>query len=280
MPENTPSIFNYMDYRIFLKDYYKWKKASTPSFSYMIFAHKVGFGSKSFLPHVIDGKRDLTQSSIFQIGQGLKFDSKAMAYFEDLVAYNQSKTDNQKAHFFTRLVSHKKATKARFILKSQLKYFTDWYHATIRELVTLYDFNGDFAALAKKVRPRISAAQAADSVALLVELGLISKQGDLYEQTDRTIATGDDIRSQTVKKFHSQNLRLAEMAMDKVDLLDREVSCMIVGLSKEGFDNVKARIKAFRKDLAEVVHRDGKARRVYHINFQLFPTSNDVEEKI
>jgi uncharacterized protein (TIGR02147 family) len=279
MPETMPAVFDYMNYRDFLRDYYLWRKKASPSFSYMVFARKVGFGSKSFLPHVMEGKRDLTQDSIFQISQGLGLDPKSMSYFEDLVAFNQSKDPKQRTHFFTRLASHKKATKARFILRTELKFFSDWYHSTIRELVTFYDFNGDFAILAKAVRPRITANQAAESVALLLELGLIRKEGNLYAQSDRRITTGDEVRSMTVQKFHSQNLRVAEMALEKVEPQDRDVSCMIVGLSKAGFDTVKRKIQVFRKELTDVVSQDGKSDKVYHINFQFFPTSGAAEGK-
>ena len=47
-----------------------------------------------------------------------------MSYFEDLVGFNQSKALKQKAHFFSRLASHKNATRARFIQQAQLKYFS------------------------------------------------------------------------------------------------------------------------------------------------------------
>jgi uncharacterized protein (TIGR02147 family) len=274
MPESMPAVFDYMNYREFLKDYYLSRKKSTPSFSYLLFARKVGFGSKSFLPHVIEGKRDLTQDSIFQIGHGLALDPKSLAYFEDLVAFNQAKDPNQKAHFFMRLTSHKKAAKARHILRTELKFFSDWYHSTVWELVTIFDFKGDYAALGKAVQPRISAGQAEESVALLLELGLIQKEKNLYVQADRKLTTGDEVRSQTVQKFHSQNLRLAQIALDKIEPSERDISCMIAGLSQTGFEMVKKKIQIFRKELTDIMAQDVEAENVYHINFQFFPTTN------
>ncbi len=273
MSEPMPTIFDYMNYRDFLRDYYLSRKKTSPSFSYLLFARKVGFGSKSFLPHVIEGKRDLTQDSIFRIGHGLELDPMCMAYFEDLVAFNQSKDADQRAHFFRRLTSHKKATKARHILRSELKFLSNWYHSTIWELVTIYDFKEDFAALGKAVHPRISAAHAEESVTLLLELGMIRKEKQGYVQSDRRLTTGDEVRSQTVQKFHSQNLRLAEIALDKIDPADREISCVVAGLSKAGFETIKRKIQIFRKELADVMAQDTRSENVYHINFQVFPTT-------
>lgn len=268
-----PKIFDYLDYREFLKDYYAEKKAAMPSFSYQIFASRAGFGSKSFLPHVIDGKRDLSRDSIFKIGTALKLDAKSFSYFEDLVGFNQAKSPKQKSHFFARMAAHKQAIKARFIQQNQYEYIATWYHTTIRELVTFADFQGDFAKLAGMVYPPISARQARDSVNLLLNLGLIRKEGEVYLQTNRALTTGDEVASMIVHRFHMENLKLASHALENVPGTERDITCMIVGLSREGFEAMKTRIQAFRKELAELVDKDRKAERVYNVNFQVFPTT-------
>ncbi len=52
-----PNIFNYMDYREFLEDFYDEQKSANKAFSYQYFANKAGFKSKSFIKLVIDGKK-------------------------------------------------------------------------------------------------------------------------------------------------------------------------------------------------------------------------------
>lgn len=269
----APQLFEYMDYRLFLRDYYAWKKAKSPLFSYQVFAQKAGFGSKSFLPHVIAGKRDLSRNSVYKICQALGLGEKESSYFEDLVAYNQSPDAKQRSLLLMRLASHKSAERARFIAMNQLEFFSALHHSTVRELVTFYDFGGDFSALGRAVRPPISAREARDSVALLLKLGLIEKDGRLYKQTDAALTTGDHVRSATVHAFHAQNLRMAEAALGEVPAAERDISCVIVGLSSGGFDALKASIRRFRKEVAELAERDGKAERVYHVSFQLFPSS-------
>jgi len=266
-------VFDYLDHREFLKDYYTEQKVLRPSFSFQIFAKKAGFKSKSFLPHVIEGKRDLSPESIFKIATALKLESKSFSYFEDLVRFNQAKTTEQKSHFFFKLSSYKKAAKARFIQETQYEYLSNWYHSTLRELITVVDFKGDYSRLGGMLNPPISAKMARDSVQLITKLGLIKKVGMRYFQTNRAITTGDEVRSLTVEKFHKQNLNLATESLSNVSNQERDISCMIVGLSRSGFDTVKTRIQKFRKEIADIVENDGRAESVYHINFQLFPTS-------
>src|SRR6185436_18708226 len=79
-----PNIFAYLNYRDFLRDFYQEQKAKNPVFSYQYFANRAGFKSKSFLKLVIDGRKNLTGSSLEKMAQAMKLSPKAFSYFEDL----------------------------------------------------------------------------------------------------------------------------------------------------------------------------------------------------
>jgi uncharacterized protein (TIGR02147 family) len=275
----APFIFEYMDYRLYLGDYYAWKKAALPQFSYQVFARKAGFGSKSFLAHVINGKRNLSRDSIYKIGQCIELNGMEMIYFEELVAFSQSKDLKQRSHFFSRLAAHRHATKARFIQENQYEYFSTWYHSTIRELITYFDFHDDYSLLANRVHPRIKAKQARDSVALLLNLGLVKKSGDHYTQIHTAITTGDELKSLVVHNFHLQNLELAGASLSDINPKDRDISCMVLGLSRNGFEAVKRRLQRVRKELAELASKDIGTEKVYHVSMNLFPTTQTAEDK-
>jgi len=49
------SIFEYLDYRQFLADYYADRKIAEPSFSYKVWADAAGFKAKDFLWRVLRG---------------------------------------------------------------------------------------------------------------------------------------------------------------------------------------------------------------------------------
>jgi len=50
-------IFQYLNYREYLADWFQEKKKLNKSFSYKVLANKAGFKSKSFFPQVVDGSR-------------------------------------------------------------------------------------------------------------------------------------------------------------------------------------------------------------------------------
>ena len=268
-----PNIFNYMNYRDYLRDFYREKKRENPLLSYQSFAHMAGFRSKSFIPHVIDGTRNLSEESTHRLGKVLRLPEREMCFFELLVSYNQAGTHRRKEYFFQRLIEQGAGASSRFMHGSCHEYYSHWYHSTIRELVTIIDFNDDYSLLSRFVKPRISARQARQSVKLLEKLALIQKCGNRYVQTDRNLTTGAVVQSVSVENFHLQNFRLAAESIDNCPARHRELGCMVVSLSRTGFEQIKTEMLNFRKKLVGMVNRDEKPERVYHIAMQLFPTS-------
>ena len=77
-----PVIFDYLDYRAFLKDMFCFRKWKDKHFSYRYFAGKSGFASPNYLKLVIDGDRNLTNGSIAKIAKGFKLKKQEREYFE------------------------------------------------------------------------------------------------------------------------------------------------------------------------------------------------------
>jgi uncharacterized protein (TIGR02147 family) len=277
MSHFMPNIYNYLNYREFLYDYYSEKKREKPAYSYQVFAQKAGFKSKSFIADVIDGEKNLSEESIFALGNAIELNESDFAYFKTLVAFNQAKTNSQKDHFFKLLVKSNKLVTARLVLSDKYEFYSCWYHNTVRELVTFVDFNDDFGLLGRHVQPAITARQAKKSVELLTKLGFIRKEGPRYVQTDPDITTGDTVSSLAVENFHLQNLNLAGESIDTCPAQHRDISCLIATLSLEQVEEIKNEVRDFRKKLVSMINGTTKdtvkGRRVYHINMQMFPTS-------
>jgi len=268
-----PSVFDFMDFRLYLKAYYEGQKSQNRRFSYQIMAWKAGFRSKSFFKELIDGKKNLASASVFSVGKSLGLEGDSFAYFEALVAFNQARTTAMREHAFRWIVALRPRGKLQVLAKQQYQLYSHWYHNTLRELVTWFDFQNDFGRLGRMVKPPISAGKARASVRLLLQLELIARDGNLYRQTEPDITTGDEVLSAAVAAFHQQNMGLVRDAIDTVPAPERDISSLVAGLSPEGFQQIKRQIQDFRKKLVEVIRNDKPAQRVYHINFQIFPTT-------
>src|SRR5438270_803345 len=68
----SKTIFEYDDYRKFLRDYFTARKEKNSHFSFRLFARIAGFKAHSFVILVLQGKTDLSEGSVDKFLKGLK----------------------------------------------------------------------------------------------------------------------------------------------------------------------------------------------------------------
>jgi uncharacterized protein (TIGR02147 family) len=271
------SVFEYIDYRKFLCDYYTFKKKTSRAFSYRYFSSKAGFASPVFLKLVIEGKRNLSRASIEKFCTALQLAKKEALYFKNLVLFDQAKSTDEKQEHYAVLRSIENAVSEKSLEADQYDYFSNWYTIVIRELITLYDFKDNYQLLSNSVTPPITAREAEKSVELLKRLHLIRKKPDgSYEQTDSAIATSGDIGLMAVRQFNREMVLLAAKTIEKLSRDKRNVSGITIGISPSMYKIICSEITAFKDRIVSLVHRDQASSSVYQLNVQLFPVSEDV----
>jgi uncharacterized protein (TIGR02147 family) len=150
--------------------------------------------------------------------------------------------------------------------------YSDWRHLTIRSLIGMYGFDGNYEALAKQVHPRITAEEAKKSVKLLEDCMLIKKgKNGKYELTESAITTGDRTSKLALRGFHQQCLKLAADSIDRDPPGSRHISGLTLGISQEGYERIVERINAFRKEIALIAEEDKNSDKVFQLQFALFP---------
>jgi uncharacterized protein (TIGR02147 family) len=268
-------IFNYLDYRHYLKDFYREKKeAQGSSFSYRSFSRAAGLSSPNFLKLVMDGKRNLGPDGIRKFIKALKLNKEGAEHFRNLVVFNQADKTEARSQAYQKLARSKRFSEIREIEKDHFAYFASWHHAAIRELVLLNDFQEDPNWIAKKLRPRITVQAAQESLDLLKRLGFIkqNEKGQLV-QSERNIATRPEVISLAVANFHRQMMKKATESIERTAASNRDISSLTVSLSKKGFVEAKRRIQEFRRELNILLSEEKDLDAVYQINFQIFNLS-------
>lgn len=270
------SIYDHTDYRQFLQEFYAQRKAQNPRYSYAVFARQAGFKSKAAIHRIISGDRDLSKQAIFKIGQAMQLDEKAFTHFQLLVAYCHATDPGEKSFHFHKIMEGNPRSPAQRMREDGYEYFARWYFSTLRELLPLIRFKDDYGLLGNMLTPPITAAQAKKAVGLLLRLGLVEKTRTGYKQTNRAITSGGDAQAMALRDFHRQNMDLAKEAIDSVPRPERHHSCLVVSVSAPGLEILKKEIQACRQRLARLADGMEKPGRVYHLNFQIFPTTRDL----
>ncbi len=270
-------IFEYIDYRKFLADYYHTKKENSRFFSYRYFSQKTGLNSPSFLKAVIDGKRNLTRQMAERFCKALNLSLKETMYFCNLVLFNQAKTSSEKQEHYMVLRSMVGLVKESVLNADQYDYFANWYTSVIRELICLYDFKQDYQLLADMVKPAISQSEAKSAVNLLLKLKLVETGSNgIYQQTAKAIVADSSIQSIGTRSFMRAMIEHSKSALDTFDRNERHISGITMGISPEAYDVLAAEIEAFKDRIKVIVNNDSGSNRIYQMNIALFPTSDQI----
>jgi uncharacterized protein (TIGR02147 family) len=263
-------IYDYSDYRQFIKDYYDRHKAANSAFSYRYLAERAGINSAPFYKFVIENKRNLTKSTLLKTCAALRLKDKEAEYFEHLVFFNQARNVKEKSQYFDRLVALQRARNMMRIRQDQYAYFQEWHHCVIRELAAMTGFGNDFAALGRMLNPPLPAAKAEASVKLLLELGFLRKEGNGYKQTEPLLTTGHGIQDYQIIRFQIKMLENAIEAFERCAPDDRLSSSTTLSLSRETFVKLNRKMRDFRAHIMELAHQDESPEAVYQMTMNLF----------
>ena len=242
-----PDILQYTNYRVFLRDYYEYKKKTSTAFSLRFFAEKAGLSSHAHLKLAIDGKRNITKNTVTKLIHGLGLENQRAAYFESLVFFNQAQTDADKQIYYAQLIKASPRSKLHKMDKAQFRIFQEWHHSVILEMVGLKDFRPIPDQISKRLRGLITPAQVTESLQLLLELGLLVKTANGYRQRDPLITTDDEVQDLMVKMYHLQMLKLSANMLTELPGPERDVSALTFGIKRSDFPNLKKHLQLMRK---------------------------------
>jgi uncharacterized protein (TIGR02147 family) len=269
------NVFEYQNYREYLRAYYNDQKATKKSFSYRSFSKKANINTSSFLFHVIQGKKNCTKNSIVKISNAIGHNKEESEYFENLVFFNQAESITEKTYYYSRLIEVRRPLAIENVERDRYEYYSKWYHSVIREVVTFFDFHGDFLLLGRFLIPSITEREARDSIQLLERLGFIERDKEgLYHQTSNLIAAKPGIPdSFIIQKFQLEMLSVAMKAYDEIPLQGRISTSTTFSVSEKTFELLKLRTREFQREVMEIAKIDNEQNRAYQISVNLFPVS-------
>jgi uncharacterized protein (TIGR02147 family) len=268
-----PNVFEYTDYREYLRDSYALNKKQDPRFSYRNFSMRLGFSSPNFLMLVVQGKRNISRSTCFKISKLLRHTKREAGYFENMVFFSQVESQEEKSACFGAMMELRRNLKVARIDEAQYQYLSTWYNPVVRELACMAGTSADSKALAARLSPRITASQARRALDLLKTLGLIRESKGRHVQADPILSTGPEVNSVAAADFHKAMAQLAAESYDRHTRAERTITGCTVAITKEQFQELKRELADMRKRALEKAQAASGPVRVYQLNLHLFPVS-------
>jgi uncharacterized protein (TIGR02147 family) len=269
------SIFDYLDYREFLRDFYVDRKKSKPFFSYRFIARRVGMDS-SYLIKVLQGVLHISPKKISDFIKTCELNGQEAVYFENLVYFNKAKTDRQRKLYFEKLFSISKV-KSRCLDPLQYEFFQKWYYSAVWSLIQMRPFDSDYDELASLCAPRITRHEARCAVALLKKLGLVRQSEDgRLTVTENNITTGERWQSVAISGYQREMILRAGEAIDRFKKTERDVSSVTLTIPENALDQVRELIMEFRRSVIGLANDLESADRAFQLNVQFYPLTRPV----
>lgn len=265
-------VFRYLDYRAFLADFYKAKKAK--GFSYRAFSRAAGLGAPNYLKLVISGDRNLTPPMAARFAAACGLAGDAAEFFQYLVEFNQAGNVAERNAGYARITAFDRYRRSHKLELAQAAYHSTWYLPAIRELIGSPKFHEQPDRLAAQLWPPIKPSEAKFALDTLLELGLIERDphGRL-RQTTAVVSTGPETLGLHITNYHAEMMRRATQAMELVPAAQRDISALTMCVSRSGLTRLKKRIQEFRRELIALVEAEQDRTQVVQLNLQLFPLS-------
>jgi|GEM_PF-5913378 len=170
------SIYNFTDFRAYLRAYYQEKKRAQPGFSFAVFSRLSQLGSPNYLKLIMDGTRGVTNDVLFSLARGLDLSKEETAYFEALVQWGQSSSPAAREFYMDRIRQLKERfpqTEARLTSERVLVRSGDEVLIALLQL-HLCPPEGEAAAFLAR-RMGVGLKRAEDWIAELVESKLVAQ---------------------------------------------------------------------------------------------------------
>ncbi|HSQ40643.1 MAG TPA: TIGR02147 family protein [Fibrobacteraceae bacterium] len=266
------TVFEYDNYRFFLRDFLQGKKLQ--GLSVRSFARRCGFSSHSFLIHVLKGERNLRMDSVERLLPALDLEGREALYFRSLVHFNQAKTVQDLERYGSELRLLREKSPFARVRNDQWEYYSQWYLPVLRELAVFAPWGGDYTLLGKWVRPAITARMAREGVELLVRIGLLKKMASGHFSLRDELVSAEGVPGVIFRDVRGQYLLRAMEASQNLGREDRHVSYAVLGTSRRAFERISQKMDELRIELLESFAKGEPVECVYAVNFQAFPVSS------
>ncbi len=230
------------------------RKEVTASYSLRKFAQDLGL-SPAQLSQLMSEKRNVTKKTLQKIETALTLTKAEI-----------------------RTISGKSPEKPKNQLKDDhFRLIADWYHIAILSLAEIKGAKADPRFISRRLN--ITLEESNEALFRLRRLGLIKiNDDDSFEPVQKDLHLSSETKNESIQKFHTQNLRLAEYKLKSIDPDKREYSSMTMAIDPAKIKRARALINQFKDDMAELLEKEPRSE-VYQLSIQLFPLSDTKETK-
>jgi uncharacterized protein (TIGR02147 family) len=260
------NLFDFSDYREFLKSLFEAKKAENSKFSLNYFSRIIDT-SDAYLKLVLLSKRGLNLDKATLLAKKLGFSSTETSFFLTLVLADSAKSKDLQLYYTSVLNALKEKKCLPYETENLISIFRDSLTWELYSLVGLATFRDDSPWISQQLRNRkADSSRIKATLQFLIDLGAVKKEGERLKATDVILKSNLSLR-------HIYSLALERAQEHLEDFYDPTKDiftsfCLI--LSNEAKKEIQNILEETKLHIAAAVKKSKCKETVCHLNISLY----------
>lgn len=273
-----PDVYDYVDYRAWLKDCHRSRRAARPGWSYHAWARRVGLKSASTLVMIIGGQRNPGPRVVDALSRWSSLDTHRSVYFHALVDLERRRNDPRAvAEIAERLnvLGRRRPRAFHFLEHEKFSAIARWHYYAIREMTALDSFQEDAQWIRSHLRFPVSIADVRKALTMLLSLGLIVRddQGRLRPGPSH-VETSSETANAAIRQFHQEALTNALKAVTTMPPDERELRGVTFALPRKKLPEARELLRKFQNDFCDLLESTS-GDTVYHLQMAFYPVTQN-----
>lgn len=266
-----PNIYEFAHYRIFLKAWVEYLKATVPYFSLRALARETRF-SAAYLPLVLSGKRPLSEASLLKLAPHLKLTPSEQNFLLHMRRAAEAKSPTVRKRALERMLQSRLYREANPQASSASRYLSRWHHVAIQEMAHWPDFQGDPRWIGRQLSETVPLGEIQNALTFLLEAGFLEKnaQGKIVPK-QKEIALEGEVLKLALREFHHEMNAVSIRSMDTTPRDYRAILGRTFAYAKKDFDQVQKILADTSKKLEALSESARRPDCVYHVTLMATP---------
>jgi uncharacterized protein (TIGR02147 family) len=278
-PALPPRVVDYTDYRIFLRDFYSFKKSQNRHFSFRKFAALAEIKSSNYLLLVMNRQRNLLPETAKAVARAMRLSKTETDYFLTLVQMEKADSIEERHRLSQLKTIALRRLLERDLTPSKAKYLSVWYYPVVRELAFLTDFKANAKWISRRLAGLITPEQAERAIKVLTELKLWTEKNGRIQVADLFLDTGHEENTFgeiNVAKVHQETLIAWSKVLETIPKSQRELGLINIPINAAKVPEFKKRIQAFQDEIIGWLAEETEANELVQLGTYLIPLTREL----
>lgn len=264
-----PYIFQFIDYRRLLKEFYAFQKESLEKFSFEMWSSELGLNHRSFLQNIINGRKKLPQELVQPLIDSMCLSTSEARYFELIVAWSNTKDDMKRSEYWDEiLASSKLNTGMDATVISGL--LGDWKIPIIKEIILcLQDISVD--SIIQYCFFKLKNEEVESSIEFILDHKLVYLENGVWCDGLKVLRVNKNspIESHLLKQYQKKQIEISIDALETIPINSRNIMTSTFSVNEATYREIELKSKEIF-DLIINQQQDLDNPVVGQLNVQLF----------